>query len=365
MNTNLINQVAVVNTTATASMVVALGKLSVTAGVVTNQGFGETIDWTDILSATYSAYTAAVQPIKRVNFGAAGVTIVANSAVTLRIKAPQGYKVSNLVNAPYEVAITEYTVSPAPTAAALAAQFYTTYLTTYAGTPGLPWTMTYTAGDTFFNITTAFADNNNVRLFQYDSTVTIEGLTASGANITITNVDTNADATFTAANTLSVGDVITISGLVSTTPTVPATNYSDINGKDVVVAAATAANFQVHLNGANYSTAAITYASGGIAVDKLYGVNTYMVQPVGTADMVLRDAPNMYVAGNTYGVITIKRTKHIKGYEGLAGTKTLYDIIYALTGQSFAAPAATNVNSFTAVFTTVAAPAIYLQKGTV
>jgi hypothetical protein len=365
MKTLDLNQVAVVNTTATAGIAVTLGKLAVTAGAVTNQGWGESVEWADVLGASLSAYAAAVKPVKRVNFGATGVVIPAQSAITVRIKAPNGMKNALPAGAPlispYEVPITYYTGTVAPTAAFLAAEFYSQYLTMFAGVAGLPWTMTYTAGNTYFDITTSFADNGNVNLFQYDSAVTVEGLTASGVAVSISGVSTNATAVFTTAvaHGLSVGDVIHVDGLVGTGGTL----YADINGYDcIILSTPLTTTFTCSVNGVTYNSSAITFSSAGTLVDLLYGTKIQMVQPVGTADQVLRDVPNMYVAGNTYDIISVLRRKFRKGGAGMDQSVSVYDVIYCLFGQSFATPAATTANAFTAVFRTIAAPALYLAK---
>jgi len=368
MKSGQINQVAVMNTAGTGLMAVAAGALTVSSSATTNQGWGSSVEWVDVLSATYNAYTAAVKPVKRVNFDATGVVIPANSAVTLNIGAANGTAISTIVgqpyNEPYQVALTVYTPSPAPTAADLAQMFYNVYLSGYASNPNLQWTMSYTAGNTFFDITTSFADNGDVNLYQYDSQVTIDGLTASGAGVTITGVSTANPSVFTATNTFAVGDILNITGLVSTTPTVAATNYSDLNGVDVIVIATnlTGSQFSVALNGTNYTNSG-TWASGGTAVDKLYGVNTAMVQPVGTASQVLRDAPTMYVAGSTYNLIAVQRRKFIKSYEGLKAEKELYDIIYtSVANDATILNSTTATAAATAVFHTISSPAVYLAK---
>ena len=372
MKSGQINQVAVMNTAGTGLMAVAAGALTVSSSATTDQGWGQSVEWVDVLSATYNAYTAAVQPIKRVNFDATGVTIPANSAVTLNISAANGAQISYVAgtpyNEPYSVVLTVYTPSPAPTAAALAQLFYNVYLSGYASSPYLRWSMAYTAGNTFFDITTSFADNGDPTLYQYDSVVTIDGLTASGASVTITGVSAAATAVFTATNTFAVGDIVNISGLVSTTPNAAAQNYSTLNGNDAIVIAAnlTGGTFSVALNGTNYATntgGGTVWSSGGTAVDKLYGVNTAMVQPVGTASQVLRDAPTMYVSGSTYNLIAVQRRKFIKSYEGLKAEKELYDIIYtSVANDATILNSTTATAAATAVFQTISSPAVYLAK---
>lgn len=342
------NQVAVINANScSTSLAVALGKLSCSGGTgATNQSWGESVDWADILSVTSEAYTAGVYPVQRVNFASAGVVIPSNSAVSVKIAQTGG-------SPRFEHTMTIYTSSPAPSAAALAALFYAQYLSMSGVT--LPFSMTYTAGRTYFDITGQFGDIN---LFLYDLAVTVNGVTASETSRAITSIAAGSDPliTTTTAHGLSAGDVVRLN-IVGT----GGDAYASLTGKTFIVASVPlATTLYVHLDGANINTTGITFSSGTLQ-DILVGNSIHMVQPVGTADMVLRDAPNAYVAGNTYQVVTVKRRKYISNPPfGHGAAKDVADKIYILTALS----GAFDTGTVAAVFTTdpASAPANYLAR---